>query len=95
MTLRILLGVLLCIGALTWSPCFADEGSEPTIRDVVSRLDEIIQRLDGLEARVTRLELAMLGLRLQPDKNGVLHDQSGRPIGIWGIDGPPGIPTRR
>lgn len=94
MTLRMLLGILLCFGALSWSPSFAEEPSEPTLQAVLSRLDKIIQRLDRIESRVARLERDMVG-HLRPDKNGVLRDQSGRPMGIWGIDGPPGIPKRR
>ena len=95
MKLRMLLGVLLCFGALSLSPCSADEQPEPTVQAVLSQLDEIIERLDRLEARMIRLELAMVGHRLRPDENGISRDKSGQSIGIWGIDGPPGIPNRR
>jgi hypothetical protein len=60
---------------------------EPTLRDVIERLEQLAARLDQLEQRLARLEQA-LALQAKPDKYGVLRDVLGRPVGIWGIDAP-------
>jgi hypothetical protein len=77
-------------GVLLVSPATATEqpGTEPNLRDVISRLDETLQRLDQIEQRILRLESMLFRVRLQPDKYGILRDGSGRPIGTWGIDYP-------
>ena len=59
--------------------------AEPTLRDVILRLDTLIDRIERLEQRIARLENDLFGIR-GPDKHGILRDHTGRPIGIWGVD---------
>ncbi len=68
-----------------------------TLESIESKLDVIIRRIEALEQRISRLEvkvarrpaLQFLGT-VGPyliDKHGFLYDQSGRQIGIWGVNG--------
>ncbi|MCB9940215.1 MAG: hypothetical protein H6823_18410 [Planctomycetaceae bacterium] len=62
--------------------------AEPNLRDMISRLDKTLERLDQIDRRVDRLENMLFPIRLQPDKHGIIRDATGRPIGAWGIDFP-------
>ena len=75
-------------GLLLVSPTVAAEppSREPSLHDVISRLDKILQRIDRLEQRIARLERVVFPASGQPDKHGILRDATGRAIGIWGID---------
>ena len=81
--------VLLVIPAAAAEP----PSSEPSLHDVIVRLDEILQRIERLEKRIGRLESVVFR---KPDKHGILRDATGWPIGIWGIDDPrrPASPRR-
>lgn len=48
----------------------------------------VMRRLDQLEKGVSRVEEVILPATSGPDKHGILRDATGRPVGVWGIDGP-------
>ena len=62
--------------------------NEPTANEILERLDEILRRIDQLEKRIARIEQLFFPKIIGPDKHGILRDATGRPVGIWGIDGP-------
>jgi hypothetical protein len=64
-------------------PCRAAE--EPSLREIISRLDTIMERLERLEQQLIRLEMRLTGPAVV-DENGIIRDATGRPIGVWGID---------
>jgi hypothetical protein len=88
--------------ALSFTLIAADFASaaEPVknLDKVLSKLDEIARRIEALEERVLRLESKLDAIREIPgtrpvgsffvDEHGFLYDQTGRRIGIWGVDGP-------
>lgn len=80
-------------------PCLADEAAEErTLTDVLNRLDALADQIEKLDQRILRLERMLIKRPVHVDGNGIIRDDKGRPVGIWGIDaGPtssPAVPKR-
>ena len=86
------------LAGLRLFPLHAEEqqrgAREPDLR---SQIEELLDRVSRLESRVAQLERQLAPLHLlerdrpirclKPDKNGILRDALGRPVGVWGVDG--------
>ena len=86
------------LAGLRLFPLHAEEqqrgAREPELR---SQIEELLDRVSRLERRVAQLERELAfppplergrPIRfLKPDKNSILRDALGRPIGVWGVDG--------
>jgi tetrahydromethanopterin S-methyltransferase subunit G len=78
-------GLFLVIPAM---PVF----SQSTISDdnnvqILKRLDEILRKLERLEARISKLEgKNRVGNEFWVDKYGILWNPTGDEVGFWGID---------
>jgi hypothetical protein len=70
-----------------------EDAPEPRVE---TRVEQLLQRATELEKRVAVLEQRLLPLEaFEPDKRGILRDATGRPIGVWGVDGPSLTPPHR
>lgn len=58
---------------------------QPTVADLMNQIKQLRQRVIELEKRVAKLE-PQSDLHLHRDKHGVLYDDCGAPVGIWGVD---------
>lgn len=72
---------------------------EPSLEDVLARLDGLADRIEKLDQRILRLERILVKRPVRVDANGILRDEKGRAIGVWGIDanpasGAPSVPKR-
>lgn len=73
--------------------CETTAADPPSNRDdpasITARLNQILHRLDVIEQHLVELEFEIrLNQEWWVDDRGVMRTRSGRPIGIWGIDGP-------
>ncbi len=80
--------VAIVLAMLVFVPVAANdtEQREPTLRDVLLRLDALANRIEQLDRRILRLERKIGRRPIQVDKNGIIRNEKGHPIGIWGVD---------
>jgi hypothetical protein len=62
-----------------------DADKEPSLKDVLTRLETVADRIAELDQRILRLE-RILVKPVRVDKNGIIRNARGRPVGVWGID---------
>jgi len=98
MLIRCLAAALLMLAFTSTRAMAANRnGDSEALETVVSKLDEIIRRVESLEQRLSRLEASVsrrpereyFGL-VGPyliDKYGFLYNQQGNQIGMWGVNG--------
>jgi tetrahydromethanopterin S-methyltransferase subunit G len=69
-------------------PVFSQStASDDTNVQILKRLDEILGKIERLEARISKLEgKNRVGNRLWVDKYGVVWNSTGDSVGVWGID---------
>ena len=93
--------VAIVLAMLVFVPVAADDKAqrEPTLRDVLLRLGALANRIEQLDQRILRLERKIGRRPIQVDKHGIIRNEKGHPVGIWGVDADrhaPGItPNRR
>ena len=95
----IVAATLFLFSLLLSIPCVADAAEEPPmLKDVLTRLDTLADRIEKLDQRILRLERMLLKRPIRVDAHGIIRDEKGRPVGIWGIDAAPsggtGVPKR-
>ena len=56
-----------------------------TVADLMNQIKQLRQRVIEIEKRVTKLE-PQSDWHLHRDEHGVLYDDCGAPVGIWGVD---------
>ena len=75
-----------------WSlPSRASEtnGRDPSRREVLIRLHALADRIEQLDERILRLERILVKRPTRVDRNGIIRDEKGRAVGVWGIDAQP------
>jgi len=86
---RWILIVGFMLSTCAYSATAQSPDSDDTHSRIMSQLDEILERLDGIENRISKLERkTRIGRKLWTDEKGILRNSSGDAIGFWGIDGP-------
>ena len=74
--------IMVCFAAnalIVSSATAAEEpATEPSLHDVISRLDKTLEHLDQIDRRVKRIENVLFRFSLRPDKHGILRDASDR-----------------
>ena len=85
---RSAMATIICVVLLTASSVARQpaEIKEPSLRDVILRLDALADRIESLDKRLRRLENTLLGTLGRVDEYGIIRDATGRPIGVWGVD---------
>lgn len=86
--------VLACAFAASigWGPAKAQSRDDRTISD---RLDQILQRLESIEERITQLEIEVHASGpWRVDRQGFLRSMDGQEVGYWGMDMIPSTPIR-
>ena len=86
MTQRRLAITLVAIALATSSSSASQVESEPSVREVMSQMEKLVQHVDQLEQRVIGLEALLIATPAHVDERGIIRDTLGRPIGVWGID---------
>ncbi len=79
------IGLFLVIPAI---PVFSQSAvSDDNNVQLMKRLDEILLKLERIEARISKLEGKIrVGNELWLDRNSILWNPGGDAIGFWGID---------
>ena len=84
--LRIAVAAIL-IATFLSVPCAADtEENQSSVGAMLSRLEKLADRIEKLDQRILRLERILVKRPVRVDKNGIIRNEDGRPIGVWGID---------
>ena len=94
MDMRIHAMMLACALATSigWVPAKAQTREDRTILD---RVDQILQRLDAIEARLTKLEIEVHASGpWRADRHGILRTMDGKEVGYWGMDHIPSTSIR-
>ena len=83
--------VAILIATFLSVPSKADDTEEhqPSVAEVLSRLEKLVDRIEKLDQRILRLERILVKRPVRVDKNGIIRNDDGRPIGVWGIDSAP------
>ena len=81
---------LLCVSSQSIIP--AEQIPATSNVQTNQKLDEILNRLKAIEDRLDRMEASLdTAFSWQPDRFGILRDQSGRARGYWGVDPNPAV----
>lgn len=83
----------------------AHAGLRQEVQELKKAIAELDVRLEKIERRISRLGqprtriephaggapagLRPLGSHLMIDRNGIIRDRTGNPVGIWGVNGSP------
>ena len=62
------------------SPTVSEETTQPSTEQLLTRIGELERRISHLEKQMFYV------LKGKPDRQGILRDLHGRPVGVWGID---------
>ena len=83
--------VAILITTLLSLPSRANDtgGREPSKRNVLVRLHALADRIEELDERISRLERRLVKRPTRVDRNGIIRDDKGRAVGVWGIDAQP------
>lgn len=79
------IGLFLVVPAI---PVFSQSTvSDDNTAQILKRLDEILRKIERLEARISKLEgKNRVGNEFWVDKYGVVWNSTGDSVGVWGID---------
>ena len=79
------IGFFLVIPAI---PVFSQSTvSDDNTAQMLKRLDEILRKIERLEARISKLEgKNRVGNEFWVDKYGFVWNSTGDSVGVWGID---------
>ncbi|MCU0718378.1 MAG: hypothetical protein MUC83_01645 [Pirellula sp.] len=84
---RIILAVGFLIAIPAGSVFSQSTVSDDTNVQILKRLDEILRKIERLEARISKLEgKNRVGNEFWADKNSILWNATGDEVGFWGID---------
>ncbi|HEV7225385.1 MAG TPA: hypothetical protein VGN42_21950 [Pirellulales bacterium] len=76
----------LCIGSPVLSPAFPRPPRAGSVRRLQAEIEQLREEIAAIKAEVAALEQET---RQSFDRDGTIRNAAGRPVGYWGVDGPP------